>query len=112
MGRPTSYEVSGGLATITLDLPEKRNALSTEMLHSLGDDLLRAGGDPGVRVVVLTHTGSTFCAGADLSVAGATSARYDIAGILRLVQDTPKPVVARIAGQCLGGGVGLAAVCD
>jgi methylglutaconyl-CoA hydratase len=112
LGRPTSYEVSGGVATVTLDLPEKRNALSTEMLDSLGDDLVRAGQEPDVRAVVLTHTGPIFCAGADLSVAGATSARYDIAGILRLVQDTPKPVVASIAGQCLGGGVGLAAVCD
>ncbi len=112
MGRPTSYEVRGGVASVTLDLPEKRNALSTEMLDSLGDDLVRAGNEPEVRVVVLTHTGTTFCAGADLSVAAATSARYDIAEILRLVQDMPKPVVARIAGQCFGGGVGIAAACD
>jgi methylglutaconyl-CoA hydratase len=112
LGRPTAYAVHDGVATVTLDLPEKRNALSTEMLDSLGDDLVHAGRDTAVRVVVLTHTGPIFCAGADLSVAGATSARYDIASILRLIQDSPKPVVGRIAGQCLGGGVGLAAACD
>jgi len=112
VGRPTTTETAGGVATITLDLPEKRNALSTEMLDSLGDDLAAAADDPAVRVVVLTHTGTIFCAGADLSVAAATAARYDIAGILRLVQDIGKPVVGRIAGQCLGGGVGLAAACD
>jgi methylglutaconyl-CoA hydratase len=109
---PTTCEVVGGVATITLDYPEKRNALSTEMLDSLGGRLTGLGADPSVRVLVLTNAGDTFCAGADLSVAGATTARYDIASILQLIQDIDKPVVARIAGQCLGGGVGLAAVCD
>ncbi len=112
MGRATTYEVTGSIATVTLDAPENRNALSTEMLDSLGDDLERADGDPAVRAVVLTHTGTTFCAGADLSVAGRTSSRLDLAGILRLVEELDKPVVARIAGHCRGGGVGLAAVCD
>ncbi len=108
----TSCETTGGVATITLDQPEKHNALSTEMLDSLGDDLARCAGDASVRVVVLTHTGPTFCAGADLSVAAATQARYDIAAILGAILDMGKPVVARIAGRCLGGGVGLAAACD
>jgi methylglutaconyl-CoA hydratase len=100
------------VATITLDHPEKRNALSTEMLDSLGEDLTRVGSDLSIRVVVLTHTGPTFCAGADLSVAAATSSRFDIVAILRLIQEMPKPVVARIDGLSLGGGVGLAAACD
>jgi methylglutaconyl-CoA hydratase len=109
---PSTCEIVRGVATITLDHEEKRNALSTEMLDSLGDHLSNAGADDSVRAVVLTHTGSTFCAGADLSVAGRTTARYDIAGLLALIQDLPKPVVAKIAGQSLGGGVGLAAACD
>lgn len=112
MTLPSTCEIARGVATITLDHEEKRNALSTEMLDSLGQHLTNAGADDTVRVVVLTHTGTTFCAGADLSVAGATTARYDIAAILGLIQDIPKPVVARIAGQSLGGGVGLAAACD
>jgi methylglutaconyl-CoA hydratase len=108
----TSCAIEGGVATVTLDTPEKHNALSTEMLNSLGDDLTSCGADASVRVVVLTHSGPTFCAGADLSVAAATRARFDIADVLRLIQDMEKPVVARIAGRCLGGGVGLAAACD
>ncbi len=108
----TRCAIEGGVATITLDVPEKHNALSAEMLDSLGDDLARCGADASVRVVVLTHSGPTVCAGADLSTAGATKARYDVAGILRAILDLEKPVVARIAGRCLGGGVGLAAACD
>lgn len=108
----TNCAIEAGVATVTLDTPEKHNALSAEMLNSLGDDLTRCGADPLVRVVVLTHSGPTFCAGADLSVAAATQARFDIADVLRIIQDMEKPVVARIAGRCLGGGVGLAAACD
>ena len=73
-------------------------------------------------MVVLTHTGPAFCAGADLSWrsgpagTGAKprggSRRDELAEILAAIQDLPKPVVARIAGHCLGGGVGLAAACD
>jgi methylglutaconyl-CoA hydratase len=108
---PTNCAIAGGVATITLDLPAKHNALTAELLDSLGDDLARAAADSTVRVVVLTHTGPTFCAGADLGATG-NSPRFDLAGVLRSVQEMEKPVVARIAGRCLGGGVGLAAVCD
>lgn len=110
MPPPTSCEIAGGVATITLDLPEKRNALTAELLDSLGDDLSRVGSLSSVRVVVLTHTGPTFCAGADIG--GAGPGRVDLVSVLRLVQDMEKPVVARIAGGCFGGGIGLAAVCD
>jgi methylglutaconyl-CoA hydratase len=99
------------VATITLDLPEKHNALTPELLNSLGDDLLRVSGDSAVRVIVLTNTGPTFCAGANLGADG-TPARFDLVGVLRLIQESDKPVVGRIAGRCLGGGIGLAAVCD
>lgn len=109
---PTRYEVAGPVATLTLDLPDKRNALSAELLDSLGVGLAAAREDGAVRVVVLTHTGSTFCAGADLSAARATPARFDLVAVLRLIEEMEKPVVGRIGGACRGGGVGLAAACD
>src|SRR6516162_8423465 len=66
---------------------------------------------------VLTHTGPAFCAGADLSSAGENkrsrrSKAVGLADVLEDIQDAPKPVLARIAGHCVGGGVGLAAACD
>jgi methylglutaconyl-CoA hydratase len=107
----TSCEVIRGVATITLDNPAKHNALTPDLLDSLGDHLSLVAADSTVRVVVLTHSGPTFCAGANL---GDTQARprFDLVAVLRLIQEMEKPVVARIAGRCLGGGVGLAAVCD
>ena len=63
------YEVSGGAATITLDSPHNRNAISTRLVTELQAGLTSAAADPAVRAVVLTHTGGTFCAGADLSEA-------------------------------------------
>jgi methylglutaconyl-CoA hydratase len=108
---PTSCAIAGGVATVTLDLVAKHNALTPELLDSLGDDLVRAGADDAARVVLLTHAGPTFCAGANLGSAGTTS-RFDLAHILRIIADLEKPVVGRIAGGAFGGGVGLAAVCD
>ncbi len=112
MSAPTRCDIKGPVATITLDRPEKRNALSAEMLDSLGDDLSRVGADRSIRTIVLTHVGTTFCAGMDLSVSGAPRSRFDLAGLLRSIQELEKPVVGRVDGACLGGGVGLAAVCD
>ena len=111
MTTPTVLEIAGGVATITLDLPAKHNALTAELLDSLGDQLVRVAADASVRVVVLTHSGPTFCAGADLGANGAP-ARFDLVNLLRLIQEMTKPVVGRIAGRCLGGGIGLAAACD
>jgi len=109
---PTRYEVDGAVARITLDLPDKRNALTAELLDSLGADLTSARDDEGVRAVVLTHTGTTFCAGADLSAGRAAATRFDLVAALRLIEEMDKPVVARVGGACRGGGVGLAAACD
>ena len=60
------YEVNQGVATITLNRPENKNALSIEMVNSIGDHFAAAQGDPGVRVILFTNNGNTFCAGADL----------------------------------------------
>jgi methylglutaconyl-CoA hydratase len=103
--------VTAGVATITLNRPERRNALSAEMVDGLYDFLARLMADDDVRVVVLTSTGPTFCAGADLSADGQ-SARHEFADLLRAILDGPKPVIARVDGDCFGGGVGLAAACD
>ena len=68
------YEISGGAATITLDSPHNRNAISTRLVTELQAGLTSAAADPAVRAVVLAHTGGTFCAGADLSEASGSSA--------------------------------------
>jgi methylglutaconyl-CoA hydratase len=111
-GPPTTLVVEDGIATITLDRPDNRNALSADLLDGLADHLESAIADEAVRVVVLTNAGTTFCAGADLKAGTARSPRRSLVDVLTLVLDSPKPVVGRIAGHCMGGGVGLAAACD
>ncbi|MGH3743972.1 MAG: enoyl-CoA hydratase/isomerase family protein [Mycobacteriales bacterium] len=109
----TRYETAAGVATITLDQPERRNSLGTELLDSLGDHLQQALAADDVRVIVLTNTGPAFCAGADLKRgSGDPTPRYGLVEILETLLDSPKPVVGKVAGDCLGGGVGLAAACD
>jgi methylglutaconyl-CoA hydratase len=110
---PVREELRAGIATLTLDQPERKNSLGAPLLDGLYDALDRAIEEPAVRVVVLTNTGNTFCAGADLRPdATAPPPRHDMVALLRLMLDAPKPVVGRIAGHCAGGGVGLAAACD
>ncbi len=112
LGPATTLAVEHGTATITLDRPDARNALSAELVESLADHLEEAVGRADVRVVVLTNAGTTFCAGADLKTGAARSPRRSLVDVLTTILDSPKPVVGRIAGHCMGGGVGLAAACD
>jgi methylglutaconyl-CoA hydratase len=112
MSGAVRYQVADGVATLTLDQPENRNALTPALLDGLGEGLAEALGSDRARLVVLTNNGPAFCAGADLKGGGLAPARYDLPSILTAIQDSPKPVVARIAGHCMGGGVGLAASCD
>ena len=109
----TLYKAVDGVATITLNRPENKNALSVEMVNSLGDNLEAAQSDPKVRVILFTNNGNTFCAGADLKAnqPGVTqpAARHSFVQILDDIIESPKPVLGRIAGHCTGGGVGLAA---
>jgi methylglutaconyl-CoA hydratase len=109
---PTTRVIAGSVATITLDNPEKHNALTAELLNSLGEDLQAVSDDQSVRVVVVTNSGPSFCAGANLGASANVTPTHDLVAILRLIQEMEKPVVGRIAGRCLGGGVGLAAACD
>jgi methylglutaconyl-CoA hydratase len=109
------YGVSGGVATLTMDQPHNRNAMTPALLGGLADGLAAALADEAVGAIVLTHTGPAFCAGADLSGTPKPRSRRKetgLADVLEDIQDAPKPVVARIAGHCVGGGVGLAAACD
>jgi methylglutaconyl-CoA hydratase len=118
-GSPVRLDVQGALATITLDRPESRNRLDAEGMASLGGHLESTAADPGIRVVVLTGSGSTFCAGADLASAAAGGAEgftgsgpAALVNVLTLMLDHPKPLVARIQGHVAGGGNGLVAACD
>ena len=112
----TLYEVSEGVATITLNRPDNKNALSVEMVNSIGDHLAEAQLDPAVRAILFTNSGNTFCAGADLKASqpGVTQpeARHSFVQILDDIIESPKPVLGQIAGHCTGGGVGLAAAFD
>ncbi|MGH3712209.1 MAG: enoyl-CoA hydratase family protein [Micromonosporaceae bacterium] len=107
--------VEAGIATITLDSPHNRNALSRQLVTELFARLETAAADPAVRAVVLTHTGSTFCAGADLTEAAAGGMAEGTQALLRLLRTIvalPKPVVARIDGNVRAGGLGLVGACD
>lgn len=110
------YDVATGVATITLDSPPNRNALSGRLMAGLEDALERAGDDDSVRVIVLSHTGSVFCSGMDLREATGADARAQgvntFPRILQRIWDSPKPVVVRVGGAARAGGIGLIAVCD
>jgi methylglutaconyl-CoA hydratase len=102
--------VQSGIATITLDSPANRNALSAPLRAQLSDALDRSAGDSSVRVVVLDHTGPVFCAGMDLTE--PPDAVKGLPGILERIWMHPKPVVARLAGHARAGGIGLVAAAD
>lgn len=108
--------VGGGTATVTLDSPGNRNALSRRLRGELRDRVETALGDETVRVVVLSHTGPVFCAGMDLKESRGSDPSQqgsnDFPELLELLWTSPKPVVARLAGPARAGGVGLVAACD
>jgi enoyl-CoA hydratase/carnithine racemase len=118
---PVLYSVKDGIARLTLNRPEQRNALSAEMMAALHDALLRAGADPEARVVILTGAGDrAFCAGGDLGGSGFqgkgfTERHHDrghFADLFRVMNRLGKPLIARVRGYCLAGGLGLALGCD
>src|SRR5690349_3499837 len=117
MTEPIRYEVHRGVATITLDSPDNRNALSTALIAALLSALDAAAGDPAVRAVVLSHTGPVFCSGADLKETAAAVATGQVpaarlGAVLEAIWSSDKPVVARVAGPARAGGLGLIAAAD
>jgi methylglutaconyl-CoA hydratase len=124
MSEPTSqttpqevgYGISGATATITLDIPATRNALSTSVLAQLRRRLAEAVADDAVRVVVVSHTGPVFSSGMDLrTVVDVPAEDQPVMAFPALLADmvtAPKPVIARVAGKARAGGIGLLAACD
>jgi len=115
------YEVDGAVATITLNRPAARNALTTEMKDWLVDVLRRSGSDRAVRAVILTGAGQAFCAGQDLrehaellKAAGSPldTVRVHYNPIITSIATMPKPVIAALPGVAAGAGAAFAFACD
>lgn len=117
-----SLDVDGrGVATLTLNRPEKHNAMSARMLAELTQAAAQLGSDAAVRVVVLTGAGTSFCAGgdlgwmrdqADMDAATRSKEAGKLAAMLGALNTLPKPLIGRVQGNAFGGGVGMASVCD
>jgi len=114
-------DVTGAVATVTLDRPGQRNALSVPMLHRLNDAFGDLAVEPDVRVVVIAGAGPDFCAGADFAElaqarSGGPEAALDFdrpfRDALAAIADHPVPVIARVQGRALGGGCQLVLACD
>ncbi len=115
------HEVSEGVATLTLNRPDKRNALDGALVQALKDGLARAAEDDAARVVAVRGAGRDFCAGADLAELERISLMSDaenledarsLGALFVQMRSLPKPVVAVVRGRALAGGCGLATACD
>jgi methylglutaconyl-CoA hydratase len=115
------YDVANGIARITLNRPDKRNALNSELIDAVKNALAKSAGAPECRVVLLTGAGKDFCSGADLAglektaQAGVLDNMGDARNMAELfiaMRNHPHPIVAAVQGRALGGGCGLATACD
>jgi len=114
------YTAASGVGRITINRPERRNAMSWTVIRDIRGRMAEAKADPDVRVVVLTGAGDkAFCAGADLGGMGEGAgyldlhnARGELAGLFDDMWSLGKPTVARVRGYALAGGFGLALACD
>ncbi|HSP68078.1 MAG TPA: enoyl-CoA hydratase/isomerase family protein, partial [Bryobacteraceae bacterium] len=114
------YAAAAGVARITLNRPDKRNAITGEMMSALRDALERAAGDSAVRILLIRGAGKDFCAGLDLGevLKSAEDAGASLASARRLgdlyiaMRRHPKPIVAAVHGRALGGGAGIATASD
>src|SRR5438876_3196817 len=115
------YQVDGGVARITLNRPQKRNALNDALVAGLKDSLAKAGDNEAVRVIVITGAGNDFSSGADLSalqkiaIASVEENVEDARSLMDLfllIRQVEVPVIAAVRGRALAGGCGLATACD
>ncbi|TDD14572.1 enoyl-CoA hydratase [Kribbella turkmenica] len=108
-------EVADGVATVTLDSPDNKNALSQQLTGELLEQLEAAGADDAARVIVIRSALDVFCSGADLSEAttvGMGVGAQRMVDVQRAIVANPKPVVARVAGPVRAGGIGIVAAAD
>jgi len=115
------FDIQDGIARITLNRPEKRNALDAGLISELKQAMAETAGDPACRVVLLTGAGKDFCSGADLAglekiaQAGVIENMDDARNMAELflaMRNHPRPIVAAVQGRALAGGCGLATACD
>lgn len=116
------YRVESGIATITLNRPDRKNAFTLEMIDAWAEVLRQAGSDPAVRVLILTGAGDAFCSGVDLGRNTGDKPESPIARKLTLservhriplaMEDFDKPVIAAINGVAVGAGLDMALMCD
>jgi methylglutaconyl-CoA hydratase len=119
--QPVLYSVEGAIARLTLNRPEKKNALNEAVIAGLKEKLRSASDDEHIRVIVIGGAGDDFCSGADLSAlqqvaqASVDENVEDAGSLLELfllIRQIPVPVVAAVRGRALAGGAGLASACD
>jgi len=117
------YEVKDGIATLTLNSPERLNALGGTLRQDLHDALTRAGADPEVRVMVVTGAGKGFCSGGDVKAMGEAKAGQRERPLLEKIapgrdrtllamREAPQPIIAAVNGAAAGAGMNLALGCD
>ena len=120
-GKTVLYQVNDGVAYLTLNRPEKRNALNDALISDLKSALGQANHDESIRTIVITGAGKDFCSGADLealekiskaSVDGNVEDARSMMDLFTLMRALPLPVIAAVRGRALAGGCGLASACD
>lgn len=103
---------SRGVATVTLNRPDRFNALNQTLIDEVGACFAGFATDPAVRVIVMRGAGKHFCAGADLGGPGEGAAKYTLAAMMELIDRCPRPTIAAVHGAATGGGFAVTSACD